>query len=397
MNPTFESELQLLFETEERQTVGDSFGGTQPATKKNFSIATIRNWVIKSALNYKDSSPVAAVVHEAAGILCTRELTFVVGALIRHSFLIELTNLKVGSTKMKTRWMPGLILKPQATSFEPIQGEFSPRNDPRSASYVECIDIFTKLLRQTCQLYQINNNFREIIGCLANCTRVSYEFPVAYSDLSINPVHASANINISYTDDLLWLVKARQILKSAPDEFADAISEIVKSKLEVKVYKTDRSLTGNDKTNRAKRWEILFGDFQFASLQNCWSVERALTIGLVMMRGFPESIRRSFIETELISPALPETRCPVTLDVLSFDQLAEAVLKPKHGRADYQIGHLMPLKRGGTHLGPNVCWQSADGNRIQGDLSIDETQRLLRRIELNRLETENANPQQPPA
>jgi hypothetical protein len=52
--------------------------------------------------------------------------------------------------------------------------------------------------------------------------------------------------------------------------------QISAKKFEVKVYKTDRALTGKDKSNRAKRWEVLAGDFQHATLEECWSAERKL-------------------------------------------------------------------------------------------------------------------------
>ena len=76
----------------------------------------------------------------------------------------------------------------------------------------------------------------------------------------------------------------------------------------------------------------------------------------------------------MIAQDRPLTRCPVTYEILSLDKLAG---DPVHGKAEYQIGHLHPLKRGGRHCGNNVCWQSADGNRIQGDLTIEETNKLL--------------------
>ena len=63
----------------------------------------------------------------------------------------------------------------------------------------------------------------------------------------------------------------------------------MKKKLQVKVFKTDRSLTGKDKTNRRKRWEVLPDDFQHATLEQCWSAERQLTADLVGFDGFPKN------------------------------------------------------------------------------------------------------------
>ena len=69
------------------------------------------------------------------------EFSAIIASLVRFSFLIELTNLSVGSTKMKTRWLPGKIKMPQPDSFEPIDGTFEPGNDPRSATFEECVRV----------------------------------------------------------------------------------------------------------------------------------------------------------------------------------------------------------------------------------------------------------------
>jgi hypothetical protein len=71
--------------------------------------------------------------------------------LVRFSFLIELTNLKIGLTKMKTRWLPGKILMPQPNSFEPVVGTFEPGNDLRAATFDECLYLFTKACDLLCE------------------------------------------------------------------------------------------------------------------------------------------------------------------------------------------------------------------------------------------------------
>jgi hypothetical protein len=128
----------------------------------------------------------------------------------------------------------------------------------------------------------------------------------------------------------------------------------------------------------------LVDDFQHASLEDCWSAERKLINDFVCFQDFPPVIRTAFAEQGLISTSSQVTCCPVTLEPLSFSRLAEAILQPTHGVSEYQIGHLHPLKRGGKHTGANVCWQSADGNRIQGDLTIEETHRMIDAIAARR-------------
>jgi len=209
---------------------------------------------------------------------------------------------------------------------------------------------------------------------------VPYEIPFGYIDGNSPSIHTAKNVSWSVSRDLAWLGRARVILKEVPEEYTPSIKEIIKKKLEVKVYKTDRALTGKDKTNRAKRWEVRPDDFQHASLQDCWSVEQRLTRALLNFEDFPLVVRNRFVEERLVRADEPVTRCPVTLAPLNFRAFAATILEATHGRSDYQIGHLNPLKRGGRHVGPNICWQSADGNRIQGDLTIDETVAMLEGI-----------------
>ena len=187
------------------------------------------------------------------------------------------------------------------------------------------------------------------------------------------------------------VAEGEKILSNASGKTGTAIRKIEKSKLEVKLYKTDRALTGKDKTNRAKRWEVLAGDFQHAPLEECWSAERKLTTDLVNFQCFPPPLKAAFVQQDLIKPDAPLTLCPVTFDSLSFNDLAEAVLNTTLGKSAYQIGHLHPLKRQGKHDGTNICWQSADGNRIQGDLTIDETRHLLDKIAEKRAEYKTAS------
>jgi|GEM_PF-2223743 len=379
----FIEELRQVFEAAEVESVGTSFGGT--GGSKSFSIAKIRDWTVKQA-PYLGDSDVEQELRKLYYVLPKKVFQTVVASAIRFSFLIELTDLKVGSTKMKTRWLPGLILMPQEGSFEPIQGTFKPGNDPRAASYEDCLEIFKTycliVRTQVSEDDSIISFFKE----LSAITRVPYEFPFGYTNPLLEPVHRPANVAWILSDDIRWLVQARKILRSAPAPHDEALRVIESKKLEVKVYKTDRALTGKDKTNRAKRWEVLAGDFQHATLEQCWSAERKLTTDLVHFEKFPAAIQDQFLEHGLIAERLSVARCPITLAPLNYEAFANSMLNAIHGRSDYQIGHLTPLKRGGRHTGSNVCWQSADGNRIQGDLKMDEVGTLLDNIARRRHE-----------
>ena len=371
--------LQQLLELEELETVGSAFGGTALRLRTSYSVPKIRDWILAGS-PYEETSPIALALRRGHSTFQGGQFPAIVASLVRFSFLIELTNLTVGSTKMKTRWLPGKIKMPQPDSFEPVEGTFKPGNDLRSATFDECVRVFAKACNMVCDHVGQDFSIKALLKDLAELSRVPYEFPLSYLDHDQIPLHNDSNIRWIVNDDLKWLLNARRILRGAIAPDRNAIREIEKSKIEVKLFKTDRALTGKDKTNRAKRWEVLAGDFQHSSLQDCWSAERKLTTDLVHFTGFPSTLKSEFIRQRLIEPVISPTLCPVTLEPLRFDELAQAALNTTMGISEYQIGHLLPLKRGGKHDGANICWQSANGNRIQGDLSIEETYQLLDQI-----------------
>ena len=375
----FLDDLRQIFEKEETETVGSAFGGIATGPTKSYSVPKIRDRVLNSA-PFNGVSPIEQALRRTRNTFTEPVFAIVVAGLVRFSFLIELTNLTVGSTKMKSRWLPGRILMPQPDSFEPVQGTFEPGSDPRAATFDECASIFTESCNIVCDSVAHDPSLRVLLQEVNKLRRVPYEFPLSYVGHDQNPVHKSGNVRWVVNDDLRWLLKARSILRNASGTTKAAIREIEKAKFQVKLYKTDRALTGKDKTNRARRWEVLAGDFQHSPLEDCWSAERKLTTDLVNFQGFPTALKTRFVEQGLIGADASPTLCPVTFEPLSFDELAEAVTNATIGRSQYQIGHLHPLKREGKHDGTNICWQSADGNRIQGDLTVEDTLHLLDQI-----------------
>ncbi len=366
-----------FLEEEEKLTVSSAFGGPKSSGKtKSYSVARARDWLI---LNSKGGKcELAENIRAAQQLLPAKLFKISIGNLIRFSFLIELTNLTVGSTKMKTRWLPGLILMPQDNSFEPIRGSFEPGNDPRAMDFEECFSIFIHCIQALLSKSASDTSLIGKLEKLVSSTSFPYEFVFDYIKTDLTSLHLSSNIAWVFNEDIEWLLSARPIIwPCLPKQLRD--------KIQTKTYKTDRALTGKDKTNRAKRWEVLAGDFQHASLTQCWSVERKLMADLIGFEDFPQDVRESLKENAIINGS-SISRCHVTLESLQFSVLLNPSI---HGRADYQVGHLHPLKKGGKHEGSNVCWQSSDGNRIQGDLMIEETIDLLdeimqRKIELNR-------------
>ena len=74
---------------------------------------------------------------------------------------------------------------------------------------------------------------------------------------------------------------------------------------------------------------------------------------------------------------------------MSFGDFESQLLSPTHGKSDFQVGHLDPLKLGASraqgpgHSAANIAWISADGNRIQGSLSVTDVRELLKKIASN--------------
>jgi hypothetical protein len=366
---TLDNRLRQWLEEEEQATVSDAFGGTKTRDRKAYSVSKIRNQLLSQTFSAETPGLEADLAH-AKQSLPPQLFRLSIENLLRFSFLIELTNLTIGSTKMKTRWLPGFILMSHSESYEPVKGRFIYGNDPRAASFDACLAIFRSCLLKVIDQYNADTSIESALMSLDKFNSVPYEFPFDYTDPRATHVHAECNVAWVFNEDIRWLLQVRPVMLQILDK-------TLVNKIRTKTYKTDRALTGKDKTNRAKRWEVLAGDFQHASLIECWSVERRLLEDLTAFNGFPPNVRHTLVHQGLINAASPPTRCPITLDPLTFDRFG---VDPVHGRAEYQIGHLNPLKRGGRHNGVNVRWQSADGNRIQGDLTINETVLLLDRI-----------------
>lgn len=363
---TFKTDLRNALEHEETRTVSDTFGGVKlPGKAPSYSVGSIADWI--SANRPPMGDPLRNALDTCKSQLGA-EFGHFLNCAVRFSFLIELTNLTITSTKMKTRWVPGHITKTKPGTFTNYRGDFAPGRDQRSASYDECFEIFTKVVELVCT----SPKHLDAVVSLARSKnrRISYEFVVTYVDASLNPVHTAQNIRLCTLGDLDWLIKARSLINKE-------LNTALCNKIKTKAYLTDRAQTGTDQTNRAKRWEILSSDFQHASLEQCWSVERTLLSDLAHFDNFPAAARASLVTKGLFTPGKGVARCPILLVPLDFKKI---ILGSKHGRSDFQVGHRKPLKIGGKHDGSNISWITGDGNRIQGDLEVAKVRQLIRDI-----------------
>lgn len=300
--------------------------------------------------------------------LTPAEVETVQRRLVRASFLIEPVNDDVTSTKYDVHWSNRL------------------GGDPRAASFDVCLAIHESLCGAVAEAVADAVYCEELKLALA-WDLSPHEFPVDYESKTVSPIHTVANLRILRDTDYLRLLKIRRSLldpKLNPDR---KLFQNLFGKILVKSYLTDRAQTGDFKTNREKRWEAHPQSPQFALRRDCFAVELELVDQLFRFQHFPSGIILYLQGTGVPIDAGKVARCPVTLDPLDFEVLAQEVADPVHGKAAYQVGHLNPLKAGaGTefrHHKKNISWITADGNRIQGHLTLKETRKLLLRISAN--------------
>ncbi len=289
--------------------------------------------------------------------------------LTRAAFLIEPVNEDVTSTKYDVRWNERFI-----------------GTDPRAASFDECLAIHESLSTKLVALLA-DENFKIELRLVVDWGRSPHEFPIDYVSKAAVPIHAVNNVRLLRDPEYQRLLGIRRALldpKLNPD---GQLFEGIFDKVRVKSYLTDRAQTGNYQTNREKRWEAHPQSPQFALRGDCFNVELELIDQLFRFQSFPPGIVRYLQSSKLLGDLTKVARCPVTLDPLDFEVLAQEVADPTHGKSAYQVGHMNPLKAGEgaefRHHRANISWITADGNRIQGHLTLKETRQLLLRISAN--------------
>lgn len=316
------------------------------------------------------SLPHAVEVSKAlSGFLTPAQVETVQRRLTRIAFLVEPVNEDVTSTKYAVRWDPKLAPP-----------------DQRGAAFEHCLSIHEVLSRSITEVSG-DEGFRSELNLLLEWDRAPHEFFVDYASRTVRPIHSSENLRIFRDPDHVRLLGIRRALldpKLNPDS---RLFEDVFAKVRVKSYLTDRAQTGLYKTNREKRWESHPDSPQFALRRECFAVELQLIDQLFRFENFPPGIIRYLQSEGLLADLGKVARCPVTLDPMDFALLAQEVADPTHGKSAYQVGHLNPLKAGQgaefRHNKANISWITADGNRIQGHLTLKETRKLLLRISAN--------------
>lgn len=292
-------------------------------------------------------------------------------SIIRNIFLIELVNTQVTSTKVETRWSNHL------------------NEDVRFASYEICIAILEKLL---CKIANLSDDDFAIVKEFMNNTVVPYEMPIDYINRYAVPIHTAENIDLFLDNTVRTCIQMRQfICDTQRNPSAQIFKTILDDKVKVKTYFTDRAQTGDYKTNREKRWEAHPSSVQYALRRDCMRIETKLLLHIAMFEGCDQGLVASMQEVGLLPDVFSFVKCPITGDNIQYTEFANDTLYPTHGKSAFQVGHLNPLKSSDTdgfygHTADNISWISENGNRIQGSLSLNEVNELLKRIYLNRPE-----------
>lgn len=297
----------------------------------------------------------------------------VLQGILRATFLIELVKRpKIETTKFEVRWATRLGA-----------------DDPRYATYSECLAIFDQVIADLEKAISDPANC-ELLRLFAVHKMVAYEIPLDYRErLTDRPMHRTENIAWFFDDLSRKVVRLRAYLRDREANPYWQVFGETYDKIGVKTYLTDRVLTGDHKTNREKRWETHPGSVHFALRKDCLGVEYGLINQLCHFAGVPQDLQQALTAQGLLTPLEQRVaRCPITMDELSFAEFEEGVYAPEHGKSKFQVGHLNPLKAINDnplvgHTAQNISWISADGNRIQGSLSVPETRALIRHIYAN--------------
>jgi len=294
-------------------------------------------------------------------------------SILRNAFLIELVKVpKIETTKFRVRW------------FNQLDG------DPRYCSFNECLRIAKELLISLPEWLR-NPAHVECLNLSFSNGMLPYEAPLDYNQRFTQQgrLHQLGNLTWFYDELVLRTLKLRKYLTdeiTSPD--SQFFRTVLSDKIKVKTYLTDRVLTGDYKTNREKRWETHPKSVHFAERRVCMAIEYALVTQICAFEGFPPGFFNLLEEANILPHHLPIALCPITGDALSYEAFRNELLNPIHGKADFQVGHLNPLKLGESgesagHTSGNISWISADGNRIQGSLSLNYVRKLVQRISEN--------------
>lgn len=339
-------------------------------TRKSFGIKTLREEII----SILQGSSISKILTNIAIDLGEKISSYILDSLIRNAFLTEIVKTpQIETTKMEVHWTDRFGI-----------------DDPRYASFENCFQIFADGISAVENTLR-NEEQRKLLQLLVSKHQIPYELPFDYKRREIvGHIHHPSNIIWLWNDEgVKRAIKLREYLTNKQYNLSSSIFEkAYTKKIKVKAYLTDRVLTGEHKTNREKRWEVHPASVHFAFRRSCMAIEHELMTQICNFEGFPSELKQQLDEAQLLGSCENPYRCPITLDPLQFTEFVTEIQRPTHGKSDFQVGHLNPLKAinnnpqsGHTFL--NIGWISANGNRIQGPLTLEHTRKLIGRIVKN--------------
>lgn len=252
------------------------------------------------------------------------QLDYIAHSIVRNSFLIELVNHDITSTKFQVRWTDDL------------------NDDPRFASYEECLRIAQKLLKE---ISALSKDDLLLLVKFKEFTSVPYELPFDYINRYADKLHSERNIYLAFNEVARSTVRLRSFLfddSKNPD--AIVFKEIYKNKVKIKTYLTDRAQTGLYQTNREKRWETHPRSVQFALRIDCMKIESKLLLQVAKFKGANADLVAGLKREGYLPSSFEYATCPITRDYLDYQLFVDDILHPRHGRSAFQVGHLNPLK-----------------------------------------------------
>ena len=287
----------------------------------------------------------------------------VLKSVIRFSFFIQSTdpNGESDSANTRVRWADILT------------------SDPRFASYETCERIAQDLFHKLNKLPTVDLDL--IKEFMKYASFDNFYLPIDYRYNNKSKMHIRDNVELFIDDTVKKRVAFFKILydknlNADIGVFKMAISK----KIKTKAYKTDRAQTGNYKTNREPRWEAHPNNPQFAFFRNCEEVEEVLLEQLCRFDNVNVKLVTELQHESILSTPLELMKCPVTGDIFNFEDFSYEIYNQLHGQSNFHVGHMTPLKLGGLHDKNNVSWITGDGNRMQGNLSLDKLDELIVKI-----------------
>lgn len=361
--------LKLVFESE--------------TNRSRFSINSMYEKVLPLLNSLPEISENQRILQERIEDRRFRE--YIIKSLLRNVFLIELVDDDISTTLMKVRW----IIKNSGGKKQEAFNE----SDPRFCTFIDCLDIYQSLLIELNSQFTNDENV-EFVKLFSKNHILPYELPLDYSTITqtngrFNQVHSRTNLVWCWDDRYKRILKLRSYLLDSSNPYNEFFKMVLEDKIKVKTFLTDRVQTGLHKTDREKRWEAHPESVHFATRKSCLEIECTLLNQMFHFYGFPEVVKNELIRRGLMNAISDDYRCPVTLDLMLFEELKTEIEEHRtHGKSKFQIGHLNPLKRAIEHeifghTRQNIGWVTEDGNRIQGSLSLEETRSLLKRIQEN--------------